>query len=155
MVCQDLDRRLDHEKTFLMHAAAGGEIQDVKDLLQKGADVALVDDRGFTARDWATQTDNIAIATLLELCEEGNWNQFLTIQAMARGLAHEAQLYKKTIVSMLDSPQFSNLKKQKVEVPFQTDFSIWFRVSDEIHIGLTEDHEMMWEIQEEVFQNLH
>lgn len=152
--CKNLDRRLEHRKTLLMYAAGHGHLQYVKSLIERGADVALVDEQGLSAKDLATENGHIAVAKLLELCEKGDLHQFLSIQRMVKRLASASYALEQPTNLVLEAAQFSELEKQKVEVPFPDVSALWFRVADKVHIGLNQDRQMMWEIEDKVFLHL-
>ena len=66
----DINQRDSRGRTALHVAAANGRLPAVKQMIEQGADIALVDDYGFTALHWAAQNGHQEVARhLVEVVE--------------------------------------------------------------------------------------
>ena len=138
----NINRKIDGDRTALMHAAANGQVHLVKFLIEESVDTTLADRDKNTASEIAASNGHLGIAGLIDVYENDDWKRIAHAEELLMDLRSDggnAQLDR-----LISLPKFAAISSSMIELPDSFgDFS-WFRITERVTMGFHNTNGMIY-----------
>ena len=132
--CSDINRKIDDDRTALMHAAANGQTDLVKFLIEENVDATLLDAHNQSAIDIATDSGHLGLAGLIDVYSNGDWDRIRWADELLKRLRDDS--LDKPIGQLLQTPKYSPCSQSVTELPEALGNYTWFKITDRVTIGI-------------------
>jgi len=144
--CSDIDRKIDGDRTALMHASANGQFHLVKYLVEENAETGTRDRNGKTAAEIAVENNHEPISGYIVASQSELWGSVCETEKWVHDLQHERISNGADEIELLATPEFSELNSKRIDVPLIDNELMWFRATESISIGMYHNGGFTWMI---------
>ena len=129
----DINRKINGHRTAVMHAAANGQFNLVKFLVEENVDLALVDSDNKTAAEIATDNGNFGIASFIDVRENDDWQSIIDAEKLLMELRNDSLSHE--LDKLLQLPKYASIAPCLTELPDSYGDYSWFKITNRVTIG--------------------
>ena len=117
-----------------MHAAANGQTDLVKFLIEENVDATLLDAHNQSAIDIATESGHLGLAGLIDVYSNGDWDRIRRADEILCRLRDDS--LDKPIDQLLQTPRYSPYAQSVSELPESLGNYTWFKITARVTLGI-------------------
>jgi len=125
----NINRKIDDDRTALMHAASHGQFYIVKFLIEQSVDTMQLDKNRETAADIAARNGHDAVAAFIDVYNNDDWQRITQIEKLLTELRSDG-------LDQFRLPKYKGISSSMIELPKSLGDYSWFRVTDRVTIGI-------------------